>query len=442
MPHKLPFPVAVYLGGRWLSSAGDWLCSIALGWVIANIFDGGSSLYAVSRLLTALALVLFTPVAVDILSRGGTVRLGVASSLGSALNSVLCAVAVVFFTAGGDSPARAHTTALAVVLLLCFSSGVFAGFRESSESSLQGGIVPRELQPRFENLWTVSYYAGRILLGMLAGWIGMVFGSAVLFLLDASSFVVLALMILFVGRRTVEPAHAKPPLRAATLLRTVAADLVAGARGYFAAAREVRNDRTLLMLLWMLFVVEGIGYTAWNYLPEIVKRELHGDVYQYGAAVAISGLGGLIGILTRMVVLRRWKWAGPSLFAAAFVIAPASLIGVSYSSSVTEVGIWYGVSLCGWTWLSVPIRLFCKLSPKRYVAVTVHTLVLFGLCRISQVAVTTVLTFGAGFSASAGLRTSASASLLLAALTVLILPRTTKRTTDALFRSEAAGTVA
>ena len=433
MSDPLPRRAIVYIAGRWISSAGDWLCSVALGWVITT-----SSLFAFSRFLTAFAVVLVAPMAGGILRRGGTVRLGVSASLGACLNSLLIALAVLLLgaSATGSNTTEELQPLLLAVLFLCFSSGIFGALREAAEARLQGDLVPPPSQHRFENLWTVSYYMGRVIFGLVSGLISKVFGIAVLFVADALSFAALALLIAVAGRRTLTEG-AEPQLQSAprsiAVLRELGHDLIAGIQGYWDAIRAVSRDQTLVMLLWLLFIVEGVGYTSWNYLPGIVKGELHGDVLDYGVAVALSGAGGLLGILSRMVVLRLQNRAGPVLFAIACIAAPAFLIAVSLSTTVVGVGIWYGASLFAWTWFSVPIRVFCKVVKERSFAVTVHTLVLIGICRISQVALVCSMSYGAGLPASTGLRTSAITALVLLAATVLVFPRRVRDTIRSLF---------
>ena len=412
MSGTLPPGAKLFLAGRWISSAGNWLFATAIGWALVNDFGGGSEYFAASRLLNALGVALFASATGPLLERLSGVSVLVIACVVACIVSLLTAFVV--WSAGQVVPGEINLEVIGWMLFASLLSGAALAYIDAGEQRIQALLVDRHQQELLESAWTKLYYLGRIVFGLLSGVVLAAFGCAPLFLMDAATFLVLGLVTVITVRLVPATAHASAPIeRRRSMVATVFHGTIYSFRNYAKALRTVRARDDLRFIFAVLFVVEGIGFTAWNFLPAMIKQEFHEDGFAYGAVICLSGIGGLVGIISRGGILKRWPAAGRTLFVLGAFLAPLGLVGVSYSGNPWTMSVCYAVALLGWSWFLPPIRVFCRLGPEGPLIVAVLSLTLLSLCRAAQVVVTVILGTGFGLPGSVGVRCSSLIALLI-----------------------------
>ena len=412
MSERLPSGARLFLAGRWVSSAGNWLFTTALGWALVNDFGGGSEYFAASRLLNALGVALFASATGPLLERLSGISVLIVSCIFACMVSLMTAAVV--WNTGKVPLGSINLEVIWWMLGASLASGAALAYIDASEQRIQALLVSRELQPMLENAWTKLYYVGRIVFGLVSGVILAAFGCAPLFVIDGCTFVVLAVVASVTVRLVPHTATAIDPVtRTRSMFGTAIAGTAYSFRNDAKAIRLVLTRADLCFIFVVLFVVEGVGFTAWNFLPAIIKQEFGADGFAYGAVVCLSGVGGLIGIISREVLLKPRPQLGPWLFVAGAFLAPLGLVGVSCSGNYWILSGFYVIALLGWSWFLPPIRVFCRLGSDGPLIVAVLSLTLLSFCRASQVGVTLLFGVGFGLPGSVGVRCSALLSLAL-----------------------------
>lgn len=400
----------IFLFGRWFSSSGDWLTAAALGWLIANLLDGGSSAYATSRLITALAVVFASPAVAALLSRykpKWVLLLGCALAVAVSLSFAITAAFNVQLT---------KDISLLSLFLLSGLSGFSLAVRDGAEQKIMLKLVDGDGQYQLETQWTKLYYIGRIFFGSLAGIILGFLGVAPLFLLDSLTFVVLACSGIMAFRfETHESAHSSEQ----TKTRTFAWDMFRQMlRNYMQAFKILADLPNLRFWLLVLFFVEGFGFSAWTYAPEIVRNELGGSGFAYGAIIGSGGLGGLLGAICYSQLLKLGRGAQGILMVLGTLIALFGLSACALAPKLWVFGGGYAVALFGWTWIHPTMRVRFRTNERESALLTAFlSLVVLGLSRAAQVLSVVVMTSILGFKAS----TSLGFSVAFTAMAILVL---------------------
>lgn len=412
MSDTLPAGAKLFLAGRWISSAGNWLFVTAIGWALVNDFGGGSEYFAASRLLNALGVALFASATGPLLERLSGVSVLIVACIVACIVSI--ATAFVVWSAGQVPPAQINLEVISWMLIASLLSGAALAYIDAGEQRIQALLVDVHQQELLESAWTKLYYFGRIVFGLFSGVVLAAFGCAPLFLMDGATFIVLGIVTVLTVRLVPATARATAPTaRQRSMIATAIHGTVYSFRNYAKALRTVRTREDLRFIFTVLFVVEGIGFTAWNFLPAMIKQEFQADGFAYGAVVCLSGVGGLVGIISRSYLLRWRPRSGSTLFILGAFFAPLGLVGVSFSGNHWVMSACYAVALLGWSWFLPPIRVFCRLGADGPLIVAVLSLTLLSLCRASQVVVTVVLGVGFGLPGSVGVRCSSLIALLL-----------------------------
>ena len=431
----LPPSARLFLGGRWACSAGDWLGATALGWLLVNELRGGSLAFAVNRVLIVVGMLACAPGVGAMLKRTSAAAVLVVSCIMAA--SLSFTTAGVAFSASGVESSTS-TALLWFVVSLGVIGGISHSMRDGGEQRIQMLLVPEGLQHRLEQTWAIMYYIGRIVFAMISAYFLAKLGVAMLFVLDGASYLILGCVTLMVWKQLkvceLEKRNGRQEIEA-PVFKGFWSAVGYGFRHYSLAFREVRKVPGMLLLLWLMVIVEGFGFTAWTLMPEIVKVEQGGTGFSYGCVIAIGGVGGLIGALL-------FLWAGgcaprlwPKMFVASLFIAPAGLIGVGFARTTLELGIGYGVALWGWSWFLPSLRVFFRLGEHGTLTASMLSFTMYGVCRLTQVLLVVIFQYGAGMSPSAVLRTSASISLVCMLLTVVFARAKLAATLREMFRS-------
>ena len=428
----LPDTQLALLDGRLISSAGDWLCTTALGWAIVCELGGGSETYAASRALSALGVTLFASATGPLLQRLSGVSVLVSACVVACILSSVTA-AFVWMAQPVTAGAINHQV-IAWMLFASFIGGGVLAYRDASEQRIQALLVAPEQQNLLEHAWTKLYYIGRITFGLISGVVLAAFGCAPLFLLDGATFVALGVIVVLTSRLVPATLRVETTARLQrSMLRAAIAGIGYSFRNYAKALWTVHRRTDLRFLFMVLFVVEGIGFTAWNFLPAMISQELKAGGFAYGLVVCLSGVGGLIGIISRGWILERWPSAAAATFIGGALLAPLGLIGVSFSPDEWVMSACYAVALLGWSWFLPPIRVFCRLGPQGPLIVAVLSLTLLGFSRVSQVGIAVALGTGYGLPGSVCVRISASVALVTLCVMFLAFPKTLRTALSNMF---------
>ena len=181
------------VGAVFLSALGDWLALTALALHLEETTDSGIAVAALFIALWAPLVVLAGPAGLAV-DRFDTRRVIVLASVAQA------AVAV----------ALAFTGSLAPILVLTLLLGAANAVSQPAEFALIPAVVPAErlgiANAHVETARFAGFAAGPVLGGVLAG----VGGTRLPLLVDAASFVVIALAVVALRRRSVAAATAEP----------------------------------------------------------------------------------------------------------------------------------------------------------------------------------------------------------------------------------------
>jgi len=291
-----------------LSSLGDELALIALTIKVADLFDSG---WAVAALLLCgvVPLVIFAPAAGVIVDNFETRRsLAIATALQAGL-----AVGLAF------------TNELPMILMLSFLLGTASAVENPSIYTLVPRVVGDDHATEGNAYLEAARYTGMIAGPVLAGSLAAGVGTRAALLVDAGTFVVIAVAaaLMRVRRAVVEEARAEE----------------AAARKGF---RVIRGDRVLLVAFAVIGAV--ILFAAMDNVAEIffATDTLGAGDWGYGV-LASAWLVGMVGGAT--LIGRRlqdgrllWSMAGAAVVNGAAVFAAAALANFPLAVALFVVG--------------------------------------------------------------------------------------------------------
>jgi MFS family permease len=291
-----------------LSSLGDELALIALTIKVADLFDSG---WAVAALLLCgvVPLVIFAPAAGVIVDNFETRRsLAIATALQAGL-----AVGLAF------------TNELPMILMLSFLLGTASAVENPSIYTLVPRVVGEDHATEGNAYLEAARYTGMIAGPVLAGSLAAGVGTRAALLVDAGTFVVIAVAaaLMRVRRAVVEETRAEE----------------AAARKGF---RVIRGDRVLVVAFAVIGAV--ILFAAMDNVAEIffATDTLGAGDWGYGV-LASAWLVGMVGGAT--LIGRRlqddrllWSMAGAAVLNGAAVFAAAALANFPLAVALFVVG--------------------------------------------------------------------------------------------------------
>lgn len=215
---------------------------------------------------------------------------GLALPLGSIVEyrrkrPVMIATDLVRFAALGSVPVAAALGVLSywqLCVVGILQTTCVMGFKSSSNAHLKNLVLNEErltANSRFETTFWTANTAGPPLGGALIGW----FGPTVTLAVDAMSFLLSAL-----GIRTLRSPEPAPPKRDED--HRWRRDILAGWRYIFA-------HRGLTALLWNSLVFTGCVMLTSPLLAVFMLRDLGLAPWQYGLALGLPGVGGILGAM-------------------------------------------------------------------------------------------------------------------------------------------------
>ncbi|MGN7800357.1 MFS transporter [Leifsonia sp. 22587] len=249
------------------SNIGTWMQTVGAQWYLVEVSAGAVVIALVQTASLAPAIVLSLPAGAlaDSLDRR---KLLIAGSIASA---IIATVLTVISAAGTLTP----WTVLVITLLL----GVTSTLTSPAWQAIQPELVPRELIAASSALGGVTVNGARAIGPALAGVVLSVFGTPVVFGINALSFVGAAAALIWWKRPPQQGLDDREPFTAA---------IRAGVR-YVLSAALIRR----ILLRAALFALPGSA--IWALLPLTAER-LHLDSAGYGLLLGALGVGAVAGV--------------------------------------------------------------------------------------------------------------------------------------------------
>lgn len=378
------------------SNIGVWMQVVGAQWFLVEAAHSSAVVAWVqaATLIPVLFLALPAGALADVYNRRTIL-------LASTIVSTLLATALTILTLVGRLDAL---TLLSMLFLL----GAANAFMLPSWQAIQPELVPRHELPAAASLNGVTVNVARAVGPALAGFLVAASGPALVFALNAASFLLVIVALLLWKR---------PPQKALSRERMIPA-LGAGVR-YTRFGRVVRR----ILLRVALFAVPGSA--LWALLPTVAADRLGLGSSGYGILLAALGIGAL----SAVVVLPRLRGRMSANLllaasAAAFALASAA------AAVLPLAGVIAGLLIGGFAWLSslATLNALMQLSLAQWVrarGLAIYSLVFLGSQGIGAF-VWGLVSEPLGVEATLLL---AGAMLLLAALSVLwfgLQPNTAK----------------
>ncbi|MEY9937506.1 MFS transporter [Streptacidiphilus sp. MAP5-3] len=254
---------------QMVSNIGTWMQTVGAQWMLVHQHNAAllTSAVQAASLLPVLFVSLPAGVLADLLDRRH-ILLGLSTAM-----AVLAGVLAGLTGAGLATPT--------VLLLLTFLMGCGQAMTNPAWQAIQPELVPRDLIPQAASLNSLNVNVARAVGPALAGLLVAVSGPAVVFTVNAVSFVVVALAVYAWHRPAQGLRGSEAPVPA----------LHAGVR-YVRHAPGVRR----ILVRSALFVLPASA--LWALLPVTAGRSLHLGSGGYGLLLGALGVGAIVGALT------------------------------------------------------------------------------------------------------------------------------------------------
>lgn len=257
--------------GLTVSLTGDGLYFVALAWEVYRISNAPTAMSAVGLAWT-LPLVLFVLVGGIVSDRFDRRKVMIASDV--IRGGAVLTMSILSFTG---------TIQLWHVFVLVAIYGAGEAFFGPAFGAIVPQVVPRDKLVEANALDSLVYPLCFRLLGpALGGWLVAVHGSGIAFAVDASTFIVSALAVSFMRRL---------PVRTEQERITFQSSMIELKEGF----RFVRSQPWL----WGTLVSAALALLCfWGplevLLPYLVKNDLNGSAGDYGAVLAVGGVGAVL----------------------------------------------------------------------------------------------------------------------------------------------------
>jgi MFS family permease len=299
------------------SNIGTWMQTVGAQWYLVESAAGAVIIALVQTASLAPALLLSLPAGVlsDSLDRR---KLLIWGSIASAI-----------ITIGLTVLTASHGLTPGLLLLFTFLLGAASALTSPAWQSIQPELVPREQISAASGLGGVTVNGARAIGPALAGIVLSLFGTAVVFGINALSFIAAAIALLWWKREPQPGLNDREPFWGA---------LGSGVR-YIASAGLVRR----ILLRAALFALPASA--LWALLPLVAAR-MHLNSAGYGALLGALGIGAVVGVFTLPLARARVK-DNVILVASALLYA----IGVVGAAFLPFVPAFVLLILCGAAWI-------------------------------------------------------------------------------------------
>lgn len=327
--------------GETVSIFGDAFFNLAVMWMVYT--QSGSALRtAFVQVVWHLSSILFGPLAGILADRWDRKRIMVVTNLLAAV--VVGAVALVIFVQ--------ERLSLAVAFAAVFLLNSLTTFLRPARVSIMPQIVGRDLLATAAGLFAIVREGATFLGNALAGVVIAVMGAALAVVIDAVSFICVALCIAVapLPPRTIPPAS---PEQRPSLLREVV-------DGW----RAISGQPVIRAVVWLGLLLNVASFLGPLY-PALVAQRLHGGAAAYGMLNAMGIAGAMAGgVLAGM--LERRLGAGRVLVMG-WSLAGACVLGMAASTAFPVTAALEAIQVFGLTVGDVSMgALSAALIPENY----------------------------------------------------------------------------
>ncbi|MHC6594560.1 MFS transporter [Arthrobacter sp. C152] len=266
----------LYFFGQSMSQIGTWTQKIAQAWLVLELTDSGA-LLGVTLALQALPTLLFTAWGGLLADRMDKRRI----LLWTQTASILPAIVLGLLTATG-------TTSLWMVLVTAVVLGTIEAFDKPARQTFIAEIVGRQYLTNALTLNNITINSGKLVGPAIAGVLITSVGLAASFFVNAASFGIVLIALIFVRAD-----HLTPTTHAA---RTKG-QLLEGMRHVLSRPR----------LLGPLLLLTVTGLLAWEWtvtLPLLARDVFHGDAQVASSMFVAMGAGAVVGVLAIAGILK------------------------------------------------------------------------------------------------------------------------------------------
>ena len=303
------------------SNVGTWMQNVAAAWLMTSL-TSSATLVALVQTATSLPILLAglpSGAIGDVVDRRKLLlvvqgwMLGVAGALG-------------FLTFVG-------ATTPWILLLLTFALGLGAAMMAPTWQAIQPELVPREEFSQAISLGAVQFNLARAVGPALGGLVVAIAGPGAVFLVNAASFLVVAIPI-YRWRRLADES-ALPPEHVTAAI--------------WSGIRYVRNAPGIRAVLIRASVFIFFASALWALLPLLARDQLGLGSGGYGFLLGCVGVGSVLGA-TVLPSLRR-KFSQDTVVAAATVLLAVAITILAYLHNVGLAGI--AMMAGGLAWIAV-----------------------------------------------------------------------------------------
>ncbi len=259
----------LFWAGAWLSNIGNWLQSVALGWLVLEMTNSEVMLGMIN-FAASLPVFLFSFAAGIWADKHDKRRLILAAQV------ILMCLAIVL---GGLISSGSQT--VWIILVLAFAAGMASAFSFPAWQALISEIVPKKDLLNAIALNSAQFQAARLIGPALAGYMIHAYGVSSCFYLNAVSFLAVIGALLLIR-----------PQRAG---RTpISSDRAA----FFEGLAHLRSNPRAIQILVLVGLVSTFGMSFYIVLmPKIARDVLGGDASTLGTLMGAAGFGALTGAL-------------------------------------------------------------------------------------------------------------------------------------------------
>ncbi|MDQ0378547.1 MFS transporter [Amycolatopsis thermophila] len=249
-----------------VSVTGTWMQVLGLNWVVMAR-TGSATSVGLSVLLSTLPALLIGPWAGAVADRFPPRRIILAGQSAHLVIALLLAVMV-----WQDMP-------LVTIYGLTAVAGVVGAFESPALGRFAGQVVPRQDLGNALALGSLVNSAGRVLGMSLAGVLAAAVGDALLFVLNAGSFVAVIVTVLVIRTGELHPLAVAKAERA----------------GVRAGLTYVRRSHVLVVLFTLGFALSGLGRNYQVTMAAMAEGPLASGAAGYGLLSSVFAVGTVLG---------------------------------------------------------------------------------------------------------------------------------------------------
>ena len=289
----------LYFLGQIISTCGNWMQQIAIAWLVLDLTHSPFAL-GVATAMQAAPYLLIGP-------WGGLLADRVPKQKLLVVTQLLQVIAPLALWALSDG----DVIRIWMVYAIAFARGVLNTVDNPARQSFVAEIVGKDHIVNAVSLNASVIQAGRLIGPAIASAVIATIGLSFCFLLNAGTFVFMAVMLLAMRAEQLLPAPRAPR-----------------GRGQFRAAlTEVRRTPELRIPLVLMAVVGLLAFNFAVVLPAIARYTFHGTATTYALMAIAVGLGALAGAIvsaTRTMVTARFVALASTAFGLTLAAASAA----------------------------------------------------------------------------------------------------------------------